>query len=390
MLRIGVTSYPTVGGSGAVAGRLAAALSARGHHVVFIGRGWPASVPQPRGLPVRVVRTPGYALFGDGPYTVSLASALAEAVEVEQLDLLHCHYALPHAVSAYLARQMLGPAAPKVVLTLHGTDVTRIGSEPAFLRAQRFAILEADARTVPSRYLRGELMRRFDLPQDCSVDVIENSIDAPRLRASPSMARRVKVLALGEAGRAQPLLCHVSNFRAVKRVEDVVRVFARVLKTRPARLLMVGDGPRRPAAQALAQELGVFEHIGWLGNVPDVAPALSAASIFLQTSEEESFGLAALEAMAAGVPVVAARVGGVPEVVRDGATGLLAPCADIEALAQACLRILDDPAFAERLAAAAQADVDSRFSERDAVSRYEALYRRLLQRPAAQLVAQSR
>lgn len=374
-----MTAYPAFGGSGSIAGHLALAMAARGHRIAFIARDRPASVVLPESISFHRVDVPGYPLFGEGPYTVALAGAMADVAERLQLDVLHCHYALPHAVSAFLAREMLGPAGPRVVVTLHGTDVTRIGSDPAYLRTLRFAVEAADGRSVPSAYLSRELRRRFSLSRQATPHVVPNFVDTEHFRPVSAEQRRERANHYFPGCADAPVVTHISNCRALKRIDDVVRVFALLRRQRPVRLLMVGDGPQRPAAEALATRLGLGEDdVRWLGYTADVVPALAASSLFLQTSEEESFGLAALEALSAGVPVVATRVGGVPEVVRHGETGLLAPKGDTHGLALACETLLADLERHARFAGAARADAVARFSEAEVVAGYEELYRQAL------------
>ncbi|MCA9670278.1 MAG: N-acetyl-alpha-D-glucosaminyl L-malate synthase BshA [Myxococcales bacterium] len=374
-----MTSYPSFGGSASVAASLAEALDARGHRVRFVATEVPPTHRLPSSVPFDRVDVPGYSLFGDGFYTVALADKLADVARADGIDIIHVHYALPHAVSAYLAKQMLGPAGPSVVVTMHGTDVTRIGAEPAYRDALRFAVLAADARSVPSHYLAGAARRRFDLPREVDIDVIANFVDCEALQPKDDAERARSARELAGAARGQRVLCHVSNFRRVKRAPDVVRVFAAVRQRgRDARLLMVGDGPEHDAARTLARELGVDEHVTWTGSVGDVQRYLYASDLFLLTSEEESFGLAALEALASGVPVVATDVGGVSEVVAHDKTGLLVPLGDIEAMTRAVERLLGDDAKRANFAAAAHRDAERRFCLPLRVAEYEAMYERVL------------
>ena len=285
------------------------------------------------------------------------------------LDVVHAHYALPHAVSAQLARQVLatepGARAPRLVTTLHGTDTTLVGIDPSFLPLTRFSVLGSDAVTVPSAWLAEATRRNLDLPA-VAIDVIPNFVDTARF--APGAPTPV----------VAPVLVHVSNFRALKRTDDVVRIFARVRAGRDARLRLVGDGPERERALTLARELGVAGDVDAVGERDDLPALLADAAVFLLPSENESFGLAALEALACGVPVVAARVGGVPEVVRDGEVGFLHDVGDVAAMAASTARLLDDPALRARLGRAARAHAEAHFRVAPAVDRYEAVYARVL------------
>jgi len=384
-LRIGIACFSTFGGSGVVAAEVGMSLARRGHRVCFLSDGPPgrlgamdAGDAARTNLSLRLVAPRDYPALKHQPYTLALASAMVALAREEPLDLLHVHYAIPHAVSAYLARQILtagavaGAGAPRVVTTLHGTDITLVGVDPSFLPLVRFAILASDGLTVPSAWLRETTYRNLDVPRDVAIQVVPNFVDTQRFAPAP-------VGAAGGRRVAPPTLVHVSNFRPLKRVDDVVRIFARVRAERPdTQLVLVGDGPERPAAEALGRSLGVAAGMRFLGETADLPQILRASDVFLLPSETESFGLAALEAMSCGVPVVASDVGGVPEVVVHGETGLLAPAGDVAAMAAAALRILADPALAMRLGRAARARAETRFPLEPAVDRYEAVYRQVL------------
>ena len=371
-LRIGITCYPVYGGSGVVATELGLELAQRGHEVHFI------TYAQPFRLPFFVenvyyheVDVPSYPLFDYPPYSLALAAAMHGTAVRRKLDLLHVHYAVPHATSAWIAREMLKPEEIRVVTTLHGTDITLVGQDPSFHSITRFSILHSDGITAVSEYLRRETVERFDIPAD-SIEVIPNFVDLERYRRDLDGCHRRQLAPAGEK-----IVIHISNFRPVKRVDDVVRVFARARRRVAARLVLVGDGPARGLAQKVAEEEGVAGQVVFLGKQSSVAELLACADVLLLPSESEAFGLVALEAMACGVPVVATAVGGVPELVPHGVAGVLAPLGDVDAMAEGVVELLASP---ERWQAASDAarDVATRFSTDRVVPRYEALYHRVL------------
>jgi N-acetyl-alpha-D-glucosaminyl L-malate synthase BshA len=374
-MKIGITCYPTYGGSGAVATELGIALAAHGHEVHFITYRHPFRLPAflPRVFfhEVDVVR---YPLFEYPPYDLALAVRMHEVAREYGLDVLHAHYAIPHATSAWIAREMLEENGTdvRIVTTLHGTDITLIGQDPSFRAITKFSIERSDGLTAVSRYLRDETFATFGCT-GCSVEVIHNFIDPAvydRARYAPVLKEQV--------GRDRAVLMHVSNFRPVKRVGDVVKIFAAVRQRIPSVLVMVGDGPERVAAEHEARTLGVHDDTYFLGRLEEVAPLLASADLFLLPSQSESFGLSALEALACGVPVVASHAGGLPEVVRDGETGVLCPVGDVDAMADAAVEILADRDRWRQMSERAAEDARMRFSERDIVARYEAFYRRAL------------
>jgi N-acetyl-alpha-D-glucosaminyl L-malate synthase BshA len=374
-VKIGITCYPTYGGSGAVATELGIALAARGHEVHFITYQQPFRLPS--FLPnvyFHEVEVGRYPLFEFPPYDLALAVKMHEVVRDHGLDVLHCHYAIPHATSAWIAREMLRESNRdvKVVTTLHGTDITIVGQERSFFTITKFSIEKSDVVTAVSDYLRDETYRAFGCT-GCAVEVIHNFID-------PVLFERARHAApFPEAVRdGKKVLMHISNFRAVKRVRDVVKVFAQVRNAMPATLVMVGDGPERVEAEDEARDLGVQADVRFLGKIDSVAPLLAGADLFLLPSQTESFGLSALEALACGVPVIASRVGGLPEVVRHGVTGWLHPLGDVDAMARDAIAVLSDQALWNATSSAAATDARARFSEADVVGQYEALYRRTL------------
>ena len=371
-MNIGITCYPTYGGSGAVATELGIALAGRGHEVHFISYQQPFRLPQylPRVF-FHEVDVGRYPLFEYPPYDLALAVRMHEVVLTHGLDVLHVHYAIPHATSAWIAREMLYEAGGsiRIVTTLHGTDITIVGQDPSFNTITRFSIEKSDRITAVSEYLREETRTTFGC-LSCQIDVIHNFIDPAQYeRARHPMTLRQDI------GDDRRILMHVSNFRPVKRVRDIVRVFARVRERMPAALVMVGDGPDRIAAELEARELRVGGDVHFLGKIDDVAPLLANADLFLLPSERESFGLSALEALASGTPVIGTRAGGLPEVVRDGETGVLCAVGDVDGMAEAALAMLRDRDRWRAMSAAAARDARERFAQEEIVSQYEALYR---------------
>jgi len=370
-VKIGITCYPTYGGSGAVATELGIALARRGHEIHFITYQQPFRLPSflPR-IFFHEVDVGRYPLFEYPPYDLALAVRMHEVVLAHKLDLLHVHYAIPHATSAWIAREMLAPTRPdiRVLTTLHGTDITIVGQDPSFHAITKFSIEQSDGLTAVSRFLQRETVRAFGCT-GCQIEVIPNFID-------PEVYDRTKYKAAlrEQFDPAERVLMHISNFRPVKRVRDVVRIFARVREQLPSVLVMVGDGPDRVHAEAEARELGVEERVFFLGKIETVAPLLSAADLFLLPTQSESFGLSALEALASGVPVVGTNAGGLPEVVRDGETGALCPVGDVDAMASAAVGILRDRDRWQAMSALAARDARERFAIDDVVEQYESFY----------------
>ncbi len=374
-MKIGITCYPTYGGSGAVATELGIALADRGHEVHFITYRQPFRLPSflPRVF-FHEVDVGRYPLFEFPPYDLALAVRMHEVVRTHGLELLHCHYAIPHATSAWIAREMLRETGEDVrlITTLHGTDITIVGQDPSFYPITKFSIEKSDHITAVSNYLRDETLRAFGCT-GCDVDVIHNFID-------PDVYNRgnYPTILKDQLGNSRPVLMHVSNFRAVKRVRDVIRVFAEVNREKPSVLVMIGDGPDRSAAEEEARMLGVEGSVSFLGKLDQIAPLLAAADLFILPSQTESFGLSALEALASGVPVIGTNSGGLPEVIRDGETGVLCGVGDVAGMAAAALSMLQDPARWEAMSRLAAADARQRFSRDAVVEKYEALYRRSL------------
>ena len=370
-MKIGITCYPTYGGSGAVAAELGIQLSQRGHHVHFVSYALPFRLPTfQQNLFFHQVEMMSYPLFEHTPYTITLAAKMADVAMAEGLDLLHVHYAIPHAVSAVLAREAVGGRL-KVLTTLHGTDITLVGTDPSLRSITRLAINMSDRVTAVSSYLEQRTRETF-LP-DRPIRVIPNFVDSSRFRPGRDEEARSRFGLPGER-----ILLHISNFRPVKRVTDVIRIFAVVQREMPAKLLMVGDGVERFTAQHLTRELDIEKEVFFLSRQEDIPGLMKVADLFLLPSELESFGLAALEAMSCGVPVIASRVGGLPEVIEDGVSGLLRPVGDVEGMAREALRVLADGALHLRLAQAGRRRVLEHFDAPRIIPHYEALYRELL------------
>ncbi len=372
-MRIGITCYPTYGGSGAVATELGLELARRGHDVHLISYASPFRL---RGFNERVsfheVVPASYPLFEHLPYALALTVKQHEVALRERLDLLHVHYAIPHATSGWLAKQMLSHERDlKLVTTLHGTDITLVGQDPSYFTITKFSIEQSDRVTAVSEFLRDETYRAFDCA-GCEVEVIPNFVSPLEYYPSTDPACRK-----GLAPEGHRILVHVSNFRPVKRLTDVIRTFAGVRRALPATLVLAGDGPDREHAETEVDRLGLRADVRFLGKVENVADLLRGGDLFLLPSETESFGLAALEAMACGLPVVATNVGGLPELVVDGESGALAPPGDVDALTAHAIAILRD---ADRLAtmrvAALRRAAD--FSADRVVPRYERLYEDVL------------
>ena len=374
-MKIGITCYPTYGGSGAVATELGIALAGRGHEVHFITYKQPFRLPafQPR-IFFHEVDVGRYPLFEYPPYDLALAVRMHEVVRTHGLDLLHVHYAIPHATSAWIAREMLqqSGASIRIITTLHGTDITIVGQDPSFHAITKFSIEKSDQLTAVSNYLRDETERAFGCA-GCNVHVIHNFVDPAvydRARYPTTMRRQM----YGD----RRVLMHVSNFRPVKRVTDVIRVFAQVHAALPSVLVMVGDGPDRLDAEEEARALGVASSVWFLGKIDSVAPLLAGADLFLLPSQNESFGLSALEALACGAPVVATDSGGIREVVRPGETGVLCAVGDVDGMSRASIEILGNEARWTAMSMAAAADARARFALDQIVGQYEALYRHAL------------
>ncbi len=374
-MKIGITCYPTYGGSGAVATELGISLAERGHDVHFISYAQPFRLGRfHERVYFHEVEMEQYPLFEHPPYSLALAVEIHRVAQREELDLVHLHYAIPHATSAWIAQEMLKEDGVNLpfVTTLHGTDITLVGLHPSFHRITRFSIDRSTGVTAVSGFLADETTRNFGVARD-RIEVIPNFIDPKVYRPGKEPCHRATLAPDGEK-----IVMHVSNFRPVKRVQDVIKTFARIIGEVPSRLVFVGDGPERPRVQALAEEMGISEHVVFLGKHASVDELLSCADLFLLPSESESFGLAALEAMACGTPVVASRVGGLPEVIGDGVGGYLLEVGDVQGMAEAGIRILKDDDLWARLAEDGRAHAIGAFAADRVVPKYEEYYRRVL------------
>ncbi|HYF51492.1 MAG TPA: N-acetyl-alpha-D-glucosaminyl L-malate synthase BshA [Planctomycetota bacterium] len=374
-MRIGIACYPTYGGSGVVASELGIELAKRGHEVHVISYALPFRL---EGYTERIfyheIDVSNYPLFKYPPFTLSAACKMIEIAEANRLEVLHAHYAVPWAVCAHLAREVVseGDQQLKIVTTLHGTDITLVGSEPSFFKMTKFGIQRSDAVTAVSTYLKNETIKTFGV--DCPIDVIHNFIDAERFKPKADG----KCCRQHLAPKGEKLLIHVSNFRPVKNVPDVVKTFALVRKRMKVRLLMVGEGPELGPARSLAKELGVDEDVLFMGKQQAVEEIMSSADLFLLPSAFESFGLSALEAMSCGLPVLATEVGGVAEVVNSGVDGWLCRVGDVQCMADRAFDLLNNDAKRLAMGEAARKKAVEQFSPSRIVSQYEALYERVV------------
>ncbi len=376
-MKIGITCYPTYGGSGVVATELGMELAQRGHEIHFITYAPPFrmndSLPNVQYHEVGVSQ---YPLFEYPPYDLALATQMAEVATNHQLDLLHVHYAIPHSASALLARQMMEAAGKKLpfVTTLHGTDITLVGADPSYLPVTRFAIEQSDGVTAISKYLQQRTVTEFEIKRP--IQVIYNFVNCDIYRRDEGAAeRRAQYAEKGER-----ILMHLSNFRPVKRIPDVIEIFDRVRKKIPSQLLLMGDGPERSPAEWLVRRKGIQDRVHFLGKQNRVHEMLAIADVLLLPSELESFGLAALEGMACEVPPIATRVGGVPEVVDHGETGFLADVGDVDTMARCAIEILSDEKRLREMGVKARWEAETRFCSSSIIPEYEKFYRDVLER----------
>jgi N-acetyl-alpha-D-glucosaminyl L-malate synthase BshA len=370
-MKIGIVCYPTYGGSGVIATELGKALAARGHQIHFISYAMPMRLDQYLGnVFYHEVEMASYPVFEFPLYTPALASKIVEVARFEKLDLVHAHYAIPHAISAFLARQILNNGL-RIITTLHGTDITLVGLEPSYLPVMKFSIEQSDGVTAVSRFLREKTTTNYGI--DKEILVIPNFVDTEKYKRISCEEIRAKF-----APKQEKVIVHVSNFRMVKRVPDVVRIFNEVRKKLASKLIIVGDGPDRSACELLVRELALQEHVKFLGKQSELVPILSSADLMLMPSQSESFGLSALEAMACEVPVVSSSVGGLPELQVHGETGFIAEIGDIDRMARYAVELLTNDQKHALFSAAARKRAVNFFHIDKIVNQYESYYEQCL------------
>jgi len=371
-MKIGIVCYPTHGGSGVVASELAIGLAKKGHEMHIVSYAPPFRLRTfHQNIFIHEIEVASYPLFKYPPYELGLVTKLVELAEAYDLDIIHAHYAVPHAASAYLAKQIFNSSRLKTITTLHGTDITLVGADPSFHRVVKFAIEKSDGVTAVSRYLMTRTIEEFDIRRE--IRVIPNFIDATRPAQNHDVCSREAF-----APRGEKILMHASNFRPVKRIADVVRIFARVRDEIPSKLLLIGEGPERLFIQQLVRELKLGSDVHFLGEQDQLEPLFFCADLFLLPSEQESFGLTALEAMNCGVPVIGSAVGGMPEVITHGETGYLFPVGDIASMAAYAVALLTDPARLELFSIQAKRRAEQNFNADEIIPRYEAFYEEIL------------
>ena len=373
-MNIGIVCYPSFGGSGIVATELGMALANRGHQVHFISYETPIRLDRfLDNIFFHEVEIPHYPLFEFNLYPLALAGKIIDVIKYEKLDIIHSHYAIPHAISGILSKDILAEKNVKLVTTLHGTDITLVGLEPAFHPLVKYSLEKSDAVTAVSEYLKSKTEQSFKA--DKKIDVITNFIDPEIYKRIPCPNIRKHI-----APNDEKILMHISNFRAVKRVPDTIRILAEVVKTHKVKLVLIGDGPDRSESEKLARELGVWEHVKFLGKQHALVELLSAADVFLLPSQSESFGLSALEAMACGVPVVASNIGGIPEVVLHRETGYIAEFGDVERMAKYVRDLLDNPKKWQAFSETGIRIARERFDANIIIKQYEDVYERVMNR----------
>jgi N-acetyl-alpha-D-glucosaminyl L-malate synthase BshA len=372
-MKIGITCYPTYGGSGVVATELGKELALRGHEIHIISYALPFKLSQYiENIFFHEVETSSYPLFEFPLYSLSLASKMVEVAEYENLDLLHVHYAIPHATSAYLAKQIMnGKRNLKIVTTLHGTDITLVGLEPSFLSLVKFSIDQSDGVTAVSRFLKEKTITHYNSDKD--IEVIPNFVDTELFKPSTENEFRERIAPEGEK-----ILVHTSNFRVVKRVQDTIKIFEKVRKIIPSKLILVGDGPDRSECERLCRELDICDSVKFLGKQEGLVEILTSSDLFLIPSQSESFGLAALEAMACGLPVVSSSVGGLPELVKHNETGFIAEIGDVDRMAKYVIDVLKKKKKYDLFSRNARKRAVDKFDTSKIVPIYESLYDEVL------------
>ncbi|UCE65065.1 MAG: N-acetyl-alpha-D-glucosaminyl L-malate synthase BshA [Candidatus Zixiibacteriota bacterium] len=372
-MKIGIVCYPVKGGSGVVASELGLALSASGVEVHFFSYALPFRLTGfDANFIFHEVEVTSYPLFKYPPYTLSLAARLAEESKRVGLDIIHVHYAIPHAISGFLAKQILGPDAPKLITTLHGTDITLVGQHPSFYAVTKFSMEVSDALTTVSRYISDRTRESFGITE--RIEIIPNFVDVTRFKPDQKGCDRAEF-----ASHDEKIIMHMSNYRPVKNADNVIRIFDIVNKRLPSRLILVGDGPEAPNALSLADSLGLKDRVTFLGAQDMVESVLCKADLFLLPSASEAFGLAALEAMACGVPVVGSIVGGLPELVKNGDVGYLEPVGDVGAMARRSLEILTDGELHRKMSKRAREITVKKFTTEKVVGQYKEFYRKVLE-----------
>ncbi len=371
-MKVGIICYPTHGGSGVVASELAISLAQKGHEIHIVSYAPPFRLRSfHQNVFFHEVEIASYPLFKYPPYALGLATKLVELVEAYNLELIHAHYAIPHAASAYLAKQILDSRGIKIITTLHGTDITLVGADQSFHRVIKFTIERSDGVTAVSEYLKQRTIREFEIQRE--IKVVYNFIDPDRpIRHRNQCDRKVY------ASQGEKILMHASNFRPVKRVGDVIRIFAQVRAQIPSKLILVGDGPERPIIQQMVNELKLIKDVIFLGEQDHLEPLFFCADLFLLPSELESFGLTALEAMNCSVPVITSEIGGLPEVITHGETGYLYPVGEIKQMAEKSVELLNDPQKHELFKQQARRRAIHSFDASQIIPQYEAYYEDIL------------
>ncbi len=372
-IKIGLVCYPSFGGSGIIATELGKTLASQGHDVHFICYNRPARLPVEfrAKITFHLVDVPHYPLFDFPPYTLALASKLASVVDDYGLDLVHVHYAIPHSTAAHLAKELVGDSSLKIITTLHGTDIHLVGLDPSYHRITKYSIENNDGITAVSGYLAESTKREFSITKP--ITVIPNFVDSARFCRKENKQFRASF-----ATPEEKIICHASNFREVKRIPDVINIFYKVQKKVPSKLVMIGNGPELEKAKKLVNELSLSDRVIFLQMVGGVEEIVGISDLFLLPSEMESFGLAALEAMSCGVPVVASDVGGISEFIDSGNNSFLARLGDVEEMARLAVAVLSDVTLYKEIATAAKKTVNEKFSEEKIVMLYEDYYRSIL------------